>query len=53
MERSSARLRLVELIEYMNAQPTPVASGPSAGVTFLGNCEPRLLRYSSTRLRAQ
>ena len=27
----------VEFSEYMKAQPTPVASGPRAGVTFLGN----------------
>ena len=53
MERSSARSRLVELSEYMKAQPTPVASGPSEGVTPLGSCALRLLKYSSTRLRAQ
>jgi len=53
MERSSARSRFVELIEYMNAQPTPVASGPSDEVTPRGNCPLMLLKYSSTRLRAQ
>ena len=41
------------MMEYMKAQPTPVASGPSVGVTPLGNCPLILLRYSSTRLRAQ
>src|SRR5262245_2030537 len=53
IDRSSARSRLVELIEYMKAQPTPVASGPRVGVTFRGNCELSPLKYSSTRLRAQ
>src|ERR1017187_7010662 len=52
-ERSSARSRLVELMEYMKAQPTPVASGPSDGVTPWGKRPLKPLRYSSTRLRAQ
>ena len=43
----------MELSEYMKAQPTPVASGPSAGETPCGSCPPMPLRYSSTRLRAQ
>ena len=37
----------------MKAQPTPVASGPSSGVTP-GGIRPAIeLRYSRTRLRAQ
>src|SRR6185436_8443177 len=53
IERSSARLRLVELMEYMNAQPTPVASGQRLGETPLGSRPLKPLKYSSTRLRAQ
>ena len=37
----------------MNAHPTPVASGPSFGVTPGGSWSATVLRYSSTRLRAQ
>ena len=53
IERSSAKSRCFELMEYMSAQPTPVASGPSVGVTFFGRVALSELRYSSTRLRAQ
>ena len=53
MERSSARSRLVELMEYMKAQPTPVASGPRLGDTPWGKRPVSPLRYSRTRLRAQ
>ena len=38
---------------YSKTQPTPVASGPSVGVTPSGRRAPAVLRYSSTRLRAQ
>ncbi len=38
-ERRSARLRVFDLRAYMNAQPTPVASGPSEGVTPRGRRE--------------
>src|SRR5690606_41276365 len=38
---------------YWNTQPTPLASGPSSGVTPAGNCCWAWLKYSSTRLRAQ
>ena len=37
----------------MNAQPTPVASGPSFGVTPAGSRSDNEVRYSSTRLLAQ
>src|SRR6516162_2638006 len=53
MERSSARLRCLELIAYINAQPTPVASGPRLGATPGGSRDESELKYSSTRLRAQ
>ena len=43
----------MEFSEYMNAHPTPVASGPSDVFTPRGNWLLMLLRYSSTRLRAQ
>ena len=51
--RSSARERSGELSTYMKAQPTPVASGPSWGVTPGGSLPLRPDRYSSTRDRAQ
>ena len=38
---------------YSNIQPTPVASGPSAGFALSGNCPATWLRYSSTLERAQ
>ena len=37
----------------MNAQPTPVASGPSEGVTPGGSFPVAWLNVSSTRARAQ
>ena len=37
----------------MNAQPTPVASGPSVGVTSAGSRFDAWLSDSRTRLRAQ
>ncbi|HWP99256.1 MAG TPA: hypothetical protein VNK92_02175 [Vicinamibacterales bacterium] len=38
---------------YSKPQPTPVASGPSAGWTPAGSRPCKPLRYSRTRLRAQ
>ena len=38
---------------YWKAQPTPVASGPSVGVTPAGSRPVAWLRYSSVRERAQ
>ena len=37
----------------MNAQPTPVASGPSDGVTPAGSFPAAWLKVSSTRALAQ
>jgi len=36
-ERSSASERFSEVTVYSKTQPTPVASGPSVGMTFAGS----------------
>ena len=53
--RSSSRLcfPVRSVSAYWKVHPIPVASGPSVGVAPSGNVALRLLRYSSTRLRAQ
>ena len=53
MDRSSLRSWRSDRSAYWNAQPTPVASGPSVGVTSAGSRVDAWLSDSSTRLRAQ